>query len=135
MYFLLLGVLLGALKLLDVGPPAAWSWWIVLAPFALAIVWWSWADWSGYTRRKEMDKMDERKEARRHQNMLALGIDPRKHAKRSARAEEYKARRAAKAEKIEKVRDDERKKNRDSILSSRIGDSQMDAGPPREPKL
>ena len=135
MYFLVLGVLLGLLKLLDIGPPAAWSWWLVLAPFALAIAWWSWADWSGYTRRKEMDKMDERKAERRSRNMVALGMDPRKHAKRSARADEYRAKRASKAEKIEKARDDERKKKRDSVMSSRIGDSQMDPGPPREPKL
>jgi small Trp-rich protein len=114
MAFLLLGVLLGALKLLDIGPTAAWSWWVVLSPFVLAALWWAWADWSGYTRRKEMDKMDERREARRRKNMVALGIDPRAHDKRSARAAEYRARRAGKAAKTEAER---AKKQRDSIIS------------------
>lgn len=125
MAFLLLGVLLGALKLLDIGPPAAWSWWTVLSPFALAAAWWAWADWSGYTKRKEMDKMDERKEERRRKNMVALGIDPRAHDKRSARAAAYKAKRGTGSEKVEKAREAERQKTRDSLLSSRIGDSEM----------
>ena len=38
MWFVLIGVLLGALKLLDVAPVAAWSWWAVLSPFPLAAV-------------------------------------------------------------------------------------------------
>ena len=43
---------------------AEWSWWIVLTPFALAAAWWQWADWSGYTKRKEMEKMDDIKRKR-----------------------------------------------------------------------
>jgi small Trp-rich protein len=125
MAFLVLGVLLGLLKLFDIGPPAAWSWWVVLAPFGFAVLWWAWADWSGYTKRKEMDKMDERKEARRRKNMVALGIDPRAHDKRNARVAAYQAKRGAGSERIEKAREAERQKNRDSVLSSRIGDSEM----------
>ena len=51
MYFLLIGVLGLILKFLEIGPVAAMSWWLVLSPFALAVVWWAWADASGYTKR------------------------------------------------------------------------------------
>ena len=64
MYFLGLGLLLVVLKLLEFGTVAEWSWWIVLTPFALAAAWWQWADWSGYTKRKEMEKMDDIKRKR-----------------------------------------------------------------------
>ena len=73
MLFVGLGVLLILLKLLGVGPVAAWAWWWVLAPFVGAVLWWAWADASGYTKRREMDKMDARKEARRQKAMNALG--------------------------------------------------------------
>lgn len=64
MYFLGLGLLLVVLKLLEFGAVAEWNWWIVLTPFALAAAWWQWADWSGYTKRKEMEKMDDIKRKR-----------------------------------------------------------------------
>ena len=73
MLFIGAGVLLILLKLLGVAPVAAWAWWWVLAPFAGALVWWWWADASGYTKRREMDRMEERKEARRQKAMAALG--------------------------------------------------------------
>ena len=72
MYFLGLGLLLLALKLLYVYPVAAWSWWAVLSPFALAVVWWAWADASGYTKRKEMEKMDAIREERIQRQRDAL---------------------------------------------------------------
>ena len=72
MYFLGLGLLLLALKLLYVDPVAAWSWWAVLSPFALAGVWWAWADASGYTKRKEMEKMDAIREERIQRQRDAL---------------------------------------------------------------
>ena len=37
---------------------------VVLSPFALAVIWWSWADQSGYTTRQASKKMDERKARR-----------------------------------------------------------------------
>ncbi|WP_077035706.1 TIGR04438 family Trp-rich protein [Pelomonas sp. KK5] len=73
MWFVGLGVLLLVLKLLAIGPVAGWAWWWVLSPFAGALVWWAWADASGYTKRREMDKMEDRKEARRQKAMQALG--------------------------------------------------------------
>ena len=51
MWFLGLGLLGVVLKFLEIGPVAQWSWFIVLIPFGLAVAWWAWADWSGYTKR------------------------------------------------------------------------------------
>ena len=73
MYFLILGVMLLLLKYLEIGPVAAWSWYTVLAPFGLAVLWWAWADWSGYTKRKEMEKEDEKKAARIAKAKEAMG--------------------------------------------------------------
>jgi small Trp-rich protein len=39
MWFLSIGVIFLALKLLEIGPVATWSWWWVLAPLGAAIVW------------------------------------------------------------------------------------------------
>jgi small Trp-rich protein len=64
MYLLLLGIAMMLLKYLQVGVVANWSWWWVLSPFAMAVVWWSWADASGYTKRKEMEKAEQKKRAR-----------------------------------------------------------------------
>lgn len=123
MWFVVLGVLLGAMKLLDVGPPSVWSWGWVLSPFVLAVVWWWWADTSGYTKRKEMDAMDAKKVERRNRSLVALGIDPRAHEKRRANA--FKASQQRKVSEIEGKRDAKRQKQRDSILSSRFDSSQM----------
>ncbi len=73
MYFLILGVILLLLKYLEIGPVAAWSWWTVLAPFGLAVLWWAWADWSGYTKRKAMEKEDAKKIARINKAKEAMG--------------------------------------------------------------
>ena len=78
MYFVVAGVLLLALKWAEIGPIATLSWGWVLAPFALAMVWWAWADSSGYTRRKASEKIDAKKEARRQKNLDALGLQDRK---------------------------------------------------------
>ncbi len=71
-----LGVILLALKLLELPPVAAWSWWWVLAPFPVALAWWAWADASGMTRRREMVRDAERKADRRKRNISALGLGP-----------------------------------------------------------
>ena len=78
MYFLVLGIILLLLKYLEIGPVAAWSWYTVLAPFGLAALWWAWADWSGYTKRKEMDKEDAKKAARIAKAKEAMGRTPRR---------------------------------------------------------
>ena len=78
MYFLLLGVVGLLLKYLEIGPVAILSWWLVLLPFALAAAWWSLADASGYTKRKEMQKMDKRKQDRIDKQRTAMGVGTRR---------------------------------------------------------
>lgn len=74
MYFLFAGLVAIALKYFEVDPVAAWSWWLVLTPFALAVAWWAWADASGYTKRREVDKMDKRKQQRIDKQRAAMGM-------------------------------------------------------------
>ena len=78
MTMLVLGIALSLLKYLDIAPVAQWSWWWVLTPFALTILWWAWADSTGYTKRKAMEKMDQRKKDRLDKQKQALGMQPRK---------------------------------------------------------
>ena len=78
MYLLGLGIVLLALKYLEIGLVAVWEWWWVLSPFAAAVAWWAWADWSGYTKKKAMQKEDARKQARIDKSRESLGIKPRK---------------------------------------------------------
>lgn len=74
MWFLMLGVLGVLLKYLEIDPVAQWAWWIVLVPFGLALAWWSWADWSGYTKRKVVEREDRRRQARIDRQKSALGL-------------------------------------------------------------
>jgi len=79
MWFVAIGVVLLLLRFAGVEPVAAWSWWQIAIPFVLAVLWWAWADGSGYTQRLAMDRMDEKKAARREKAMDALGqLDPKK---------------------------------------------------------
>lgn len=82
MYLLGLGLVLLLLKYTEVGPVAAWSWWWVLAPFALAVAWWAWADSSGYTKRKAMARENKRRDARRARTKNALDANFQKSRKR-----------------------------------------------------
>ena len=77
MLLLGLGIVLLAMKYLEFGPVADWSWWAVLAPFALAFAWWSWADWSGYTKRKAVERENARKKARIDKSRESLGMKAR----------------------------------------------------------
>jgi small Trp-rich protein len=77
-----IGVILLALWLLDVGPVGAWPWWLIALPFGGAMLWWWWADSTGWTKRREMDKMDARKAERRAKNMQALGMDTKGRRRR-----------------------------------------------------
>ena len=73
MYAVGIGLILLALKFLEIGPVAEWSWWLCLAPFALAVVWWQWSDSSGYTKKKAMDRENARKQARLDKHKLDIG--------------------------------------------------------------
>ncbi|MBI5277236.1 MAG: TIGR04438 family Trp-rich protein [Burkholderiales bacterium] len=79
MWFLVLGLALAAMKwLLYIEPVASWPWYAVLSPFAMAIAWWSWADWSGFTKRKAMERENTRKQARIDKQREQMGMLPRK---------------------------------------------------------
>ena len=73
MYFVGLGLILMLLKFLEISPVASLSWIWVLSPFALAVAWWAWADASGYTKKRAMERENERKQARIDQNREAMG--------------------------------------------------------------
>jgi small Trp-rich protein len=82
MWFVVIGVILQVLNWAGIGPVGAWTWrthWMeMLAPFALAVAWWFWADASGWTQRKAMEKVDAKRQARVDKQMNVLGMAPRK---------------------------------------------------------
>lgn len=78
MYLLGLGVILLAMKYLEFGPVAGWAWWVVLAPFGAAVAWWAWADWSGYTKRKAVERENVKKQARIDKAKANIGIKTRR---------------------------------------------------------
>ncbi len=78
MYLLGLGVIFLLLKNLEIGFVANWSWWLVLSPFALAVAWWAWADASGYTKRKAMEREDERRQTRIDKSRAAIGLEKKR---------------------------------------------------------
>jgi len=82
MYLLGLGLILLVLKYIEWGPVALWSWWLVLAPFALAAAWWAWADATGYTKRKAMEADDKRRDERRARTKAALDANYHKSHRR-----------------------------------------------------
>ncbi len=73
MYLLGLGLVLLALKSLGATAVANWDWWLVMSPFALAVLWWAWADWSGHTKQKAMEREDRRRDERIESNRKAMG--------------------------------------------------------------
>ena len=77
MAFVIVGVLLVLMKVAEFGPVAGLSWWWVLAPFAGAMAWWAFADGTGLTKKREIDKMEERKAERRRKALVNLGMDDR----------------------------------------------------------
>jgi small Trp-rich protein len=133
MWFVVLGVLLIALKFAESSFVAAWSWWAVLSPFAAAAVWWAYADSSGLTKKREMDKLEEKKLERRRANMEAMGIDREKQKTQEAA---LRARRAA-AERVESGRAKKRQHNeqviKDSVFDSQTSTSFEDS-PEHKPK-
>lgn len=82
MYLLGLGIILLAMKYLEIGPPAMWPWWGVLSPFGLAALWWAWADYSGYTKRKAVQRENDRKKARLEKQRDQLGLGTKKSGRR-----------------------------------------------------
>ncbi|MGI4777010.1 MAG: TIGR04438 family Trp-rich protein [Janthinobacterium lividum] len=73
MWFLGLGIVGLVLKFMEIGFVGRLSWWIVLIPFALAAAWWAYADWSGYTKRRVIEKESRRREERDDRRHSRLG--------------------------------------------------------------
>jgi small Trp-rich protein len=91
MWLVAIGVLMIVLNLVGIGPTAQWTWqiglengaitgdlWKFLLPFVLALAWWAWSDATGLTRRREMNRDEERKAERRRRNVAALGLGTKK---------------------------------------------------------
>jgi small Trp-rich protein len=81
MYFLLIGIAALVMKYLEFGPVASLPWWAVLSPFGLAVIWWAWADSSGYTKRVEMNLMEKRKQDRLEKQRAQMGMLPKRGKK------------------------------------------------------
>ena len=65
MWFLAIGVLLLLLKWMEFGPVAHWSWWVVLAPFAIALLWFEVIEpYFGLDRKKAHDDIEKVREER-----------------------------------------------------------------------
>ena len=78
MAFVFLALLYLLLKYLDVSWLSSYSTWWVLLPLALAMVWWNLADQYGYTQKKAMERMDQKREARRLRHLEAMGCGPKR---------------------------------------------------------
>lgn len=123
MWFVLIGVLLIALKLADVGPVVDWAWWLVLSPFGVALLWWAYADASGLTKKREMNKLEGRKTERRRKNLEALGISRDRQRGDDAAT---RARRAA-AQRTEDDRTVKRTHN-EQVIKDSVFDSKLSTG-------
>ena len=129
MLFVIIGVLMMLANFLDIGPMGAWNWelfgdlWKFITPFVFAVIWWVWSDVSGLNKRREMAKMEERKENRRRENLERRGLNFRSFDKNKKKERGLAAAREREIQKIEGKRAEKRKKIRDSILGSRF-DSQ-----------
>lgn len=84
MWFVVIGVLVLLLKIGEVGPVAGLSWWWVGLPFLLAVLWWEFADKTGYTQRKAMDRLDERKAERVQRSLEEQGRSEKQQRRRKS---------------------------------------------------
>lgn len=127
MFFVVVGTLMVLLKFADISPVAGWSWWIVLAPFGLAVLWWSYADSTGLTKKREMQKMEDRKEARRRKAFEALGMDYHRFDRNKRKAAAYQAKHQEKVREVEADRAAERKRHADTVTRSSQFHSQVES--------
>jgi small Trp-rich protein len=87
MLFVVIGVILIALNLAHIGVIGTWNWevfgdlWKFFLPFIIAMLWWVWSDLSGLNKRREMNRMEKKKDDRRKENLAALGMDTRARRK------------------------------------------------------
>ncbi len=94
MLFVVIGIVLIVLNVANIGPFGAWNWevfgdlWKFVLPFLFAVVWWVYSDLSGLNKRREMERMDAKKKARRQENLVSLGMDTR--ARRKAQKQQQR---------------------------------------------
>ena len=94
MLFVVIGIVLIVLNVANIGPFGAWNWevfgdlWKFVLPFLFAVVWWVFSDLSGLNKRREMERMDAKKKARRQENLVSLGMDTR--ARRKAQKQQQR---------------------------------------------
>lgn len=77
MWLAALGVLTVVLKLSGHTVVAHWAWWAVLAPFALAALWWTYCDLAGKTQRDAVRRHAAKVRRRRKFHLDALGMTAR----------------------------------------------------------
>jgi small Trp-rich protein len=91
MLFVIVGVLMILSNVLSIGPFASWNWELTgdffkfCIPFGLAMIWWFWSDVSGLNKRREMERMEERKRHRREENLTSLGLGTKAQRKTNKR--------------------------------------------------
>jgi small Trp-rich protein len=140
MAFVLLGIVFVGLKLAGLNPVGQWPWFLVLAPFVLAMVWWAWSDRIGRTSRQAMRRERARKQQRRNDAAATAPwrrlLDRVVLAKLKRAEDSDRARRERHLGKV--ARDTERRRQiiRDSVLSSRLeshlaSDTEPATTPPR----
>jgi len=78
MPLVVIGVLLLLGWWLDIGPLGRTPWWGLCLPFLGAVLWWEFADSTGWTQRRAIDRMEKRKVDRREKAMDALGLSRRR---------------------------------------------------------
>ena len=79
MYLVGLGIVLLLMKWQEFGPVADWSWLWVLSPFVGALFWWAWADSTGLTMRKAVEREHRIKQRRVHRTREAIRQSMRSH--------------------------------------------------------
>jgi small Trp-rich protein len=66
---LVIGVLLGLLRLAELGPFAKLSWWWVALPFVLVVIWWEvFVPMLGLDKKKEHEEFEKERKKRMERN-------------------------------------------------------------------
>jgi small Trp-rich protein len=78
MWLVSIGLVLSLCKWLAIEPVVQWSWWVVFAPFLGAIIWWSYADATGYYTKKAAEQIEQKKKVRLQKQIEVLSREKSK---------------------------------------------------------
>ncbi len=79
MWFIVVGVILLLMKWFEFGPVGQWSWWAVLIPFGLALLWFEIIEpFFGLDKRKAHDDLDKIRQERLKKSMGGRPPGPRR---------------------------------------------------------